>query len=452
MTHSSVSKKEAKRRLAALAKTRTARYPNGSIAAASKLLGDVSSSALSRWLLINKVIVGRHASEMSKEECIARLKALIEKLGHTPTRTEIHWSDMRDYWRTHWRTLEDFFTAAGIAERIDHERFIQMLRGAPTLDVLAHRAGVSRGEALDYCDKLKADGLNILHRGDRISLESTPVQLPFNDALHSLTSDANGRYRFGIVSDNHLGSKYAREDVLHDLYDWFEREGITRVYNTGNWIDGEARFNRHDLLVHGMDAQLKYFADRYPQRKGITTYYVAGDDHEGWYAKDAGVDIGLRAQQTAEAAGRTDLRYLGYMEAYIKLKHAVTGNSSQMLLVHPGGGSSYAISYAPQKFIEALQGGEKPAVVVFGHWHKMDVFNYRNVWSIQAGTTEDQTPFMRKKKLEAHVGGLLIELGQDEKGAITECVPRMKRYFDRGYYQNQFNMAEDIDRTRNVLA
>lgn len=328
----------------------------------------------------------------------------------------------------------------------DEQRLIKMLRGGPTLDAIAVRLAVTRGEALDRCEALRKKGFNVFQRGDRYSLEATPAQLPYDEERHLYRSDKDGKYRFGFVTDNHLGSKYAREDVLHDLYDWFEREGITRVYNAGNWIDGEARFNRHDLLIHGQDAQLKYFAERYPKRNDMVTYFIAGDDHEGWYAKDSGIDIGRRAEQTAIDAGRTDLKYLGYMEAFITLRNVATGKDTQLMVVHPGGGSSYAISYAPQKFVEALQGGEKPAVVLFGHWHKMDCFNYRNVWIVQGGTTEDQTPFMRKKKLEAHVGGMIIGLEQDERGAIPVCVPWMKRYFDRGYYNGQYSMSGDVTR------
>lgn len=316
------------------------------------------------------------------------------------------------------------------------------LRRAPmSLDDIASRFKLTRGKALDLCDRLRARGANLFQSGDVFSIEKTPVPLDRCDDLHVFKSDARGVYRFGVVSDNHLGSKYAREDVLNDLYDTFAREGITRVYNAGNWIDGEAHFNKFDLNVRGMQAQVDYFAKTYPHRKGITTYYVAGDDHEGWYAQREGVDIGRLAEDAATAHGRKDLKYLGYMEAYIALQHAKTGGTAHMLVVHPGGGSSYALSYAPQKFIESLQGGEKPAVVIFGHWHKMDVFNYRNVWSIQAGTTEDQTPFMRKRKLEAHVGGLIVELHQDARGAIVRCRNEQIRYFDRGYYNHQYNPA-----------
>jgi len=327
---------------------------------------------------------------------------------------------------------------------------IEFIRSRPrTFEQIAAKFSLTPAEVAAKCAALAQQGYNVFASGATVSIEKRPVPnasgLIADRGLYTWDSDENGEYKFGVVSDNHLGSKYAREDVLHDLYDWFASQGITRVYNAGNWIDGEARFNKFDLKVHGMQAQIDYFCANYPRRPGITTYYVAGDDHEGWYCKDNGVDIGTLAEVTGrEKFGRDDLRYLGYMESYIALTHRETRKTSQLMVVHPGGGSSYAISYAPQKFAEALQGGEKPAVIIFGHWHKMDVFNYRNVWLIQAGTTEDQTPFMRKQKLEAHVGGLIVSLKQDEKGGIMECTTTQRRYFDRGYHNGSFSMSGPI--------
>lgn len=280
-------------------------------------------------------------------------------------------------------------------------------------------------------------GLNLHFLAGKWSIEKTPPLRPTGvNARYEMKSTENHKYRFGFVTDNHVGSKYARLDVLHDLYDRFAREGITEVFNAGNWIDGEARFNKFDLEIHGMDAQLAYLAEVYPKRAGITTRFVAGDDHEGWYAQNFGVDIGRYAENKMRDVGRTDFVYLGYMESDVGLVNSETGKSAVMRVVHPGGGSSYAISYSMQKLVESYEGGDKPAVVLGGHYHKLEILNYRNTWIIQGGTTEDQTPFMRKKKLEAHVGGLIVTLEQDPKtGAIIMCND-VYRYFNRGYYHN----------------
>lgn len=271
------------------------------------------------------------------------------------------------------------------------------------------------------------------------------------DDLPTYVSRPDGTYVFGALGDNHLGSKYSRLEVLNELYDRYAAEGVDRVFNTGNWIDGEARFNAHDLLVHGMDPQLRYLAEHYPRRPGIETYAVAGDDHEGWYAQREGIDIGVRAEQTMRQCGRADWHNLGYMESHIRLIHAQSGKESILAVVHPGGGSSYALSYAIQKIIESLEGGEKPAVGLYGHYHKLWAGNIRNVWVAQTGTTEDQTPFMRKKKLEAHVGGMLIELRQDPRtGAVVEFTPRIMRWFNKGFYNNRWNHGDNVQLARRA--
>mgnify|MGYP001615389827 CR=1 FL=1 len=252
-------------------------------------------------------------------------------------------------------------------------------------------------------------------------------------------------YVFGAVSDNHLGSRYERLDVLNDLYDKFSAAGVDRVYNAGNWIEGESRFNHHELLVHGMDAQLRYLAKNYPSRPNITTYAVSGDDHEGWYSQREGIDIGAHAENIMRSEGREDWVNLGYMEAHIRLQNANSGSESIMACVQPGGGSTYAVSYTVQKIIESLDGGEKPAVGLYGHYHKLMAMNIRNVWVLQTGTTKDQDSFMRKKRIEAHVGGTIVTLKQDrESGAITGFTPEMHRYFTRGFYGPRFSHAGNV--------
>lgn len=139
-------------------------------------------------------------------------------------------------------------------------------------------------------------------------------------------------------------------------------------------------------------------------------------------------------------AGREDWRDLGFMEARIDLVHGRTGVRNTLLVMHPGGGSSYAVSYRPQKIVESLQGGEKPGVIVIGHYHKLSSNMFRNVWAIQAGCSQDQTPFMRKLGLEAHVGGGVLTLRQDpESGAIIRCKWDQLNFFVRRYYNDRWS-------------
>jgi len=332
---------------------------------------------------------------------------------------------------------------AGEAGTAEGAAKILRTRTTVTLDELAARLHCSRGHALDLIDAARATGLNVVMRGDVAHVAKTPAPMQADPERHHLRSDAAGRYRVGIISDTHIGSTHARLDVMAELYDWFAAEGIREVYHAGNWIDGEARFNVHELLpeAHGMQAQLDLFVATYPQRKGVRTLYVTGDDHEGWYAQREGVDIGRMLEDTAHRAGRHDLVNLGYKEAFITLEHRKSGETSKMLIDHPGGGSAYADSYAAQKRVEAAQPGEKPGLWVFGHWHKMGYFRPRGVHVLLAGCTKDLDTFGRKKGLRYDVGGIIADITQDAAGGLSCITPQIRQFFDRGYYNMQFDLA-----------
>jgi len=242
---------------------------------------------------------------------------------------------------------------------------------------------------------------------------------------------------YGITSDNHLCSVYSRLDVLNAAYDHFERRGIRHVLNAGNMIDGEARFNKTELLTApGMDNQIDYLIDKWPVRKGIVTHFIAGDDHEGWYAQREGIEIGRYMERRAKDAGREDLHYLGYAEADVALRCG--SGASVMRVVHPGGGSAYATSYTAQKLVESYQGGEKPHVLIIGHYHKFEHGYPREVHCVQAGCTEDQSLFMRTRKLGAHVGFLEMRITQDAAGVINRFGVEWFPFFDRGFYEKRF--------------
>lgn len=336
------------------------------------------------------------------------------------------------------------FVVAGAAPVSDQVRTL-LTKTPASVDEIAAKLRITRGQALDAVDALRAGGFNLFDFGGQYSIEKAPAPQHALGELPAYTSRADNTFLFGFTSDNHLCSKYARLDVLNSLYDHFAAQGVDRVFNAGNWIDGEARFNKHDLLVHGMDRQVAYLAENYPQRPGIVTYAVAGDDHEGWYCQREGVDIGAYAEMKMRQAGRSDFVNLGYMEAFVRMVNADSEQETKLLVCHPGGGSAYAISYTSQKSVEAFDGGEKPAVALFGHYHKLMYAVIRNVHTIQTGCTEDQTPFMRKKKLSAHVGGGICKATQDPvTGAITACRVELFNYFNQGYYNDRWSMSGDV--------
>ncbi len=222
------------------------------------------------------------------------------------------------------------------------------------------------------------------------------------------------KYLFGALGDTQYGSLYANQDIIDLAYKEFVKEGVKIVYHTGDLVDGENVYKGHtyEINVHGFDAQTKKVVDNYPYYKGIVTKFITGN-HDLSYWKSIGADVGSHINNQRE-----DMQYLGREQI---LEEVMIGKQKvKILLVHPGKGSAYAISYHSQKFIEAISGGRKPHLVLSGHTHKaIHIPGYRNVDLFQTGCTQSQTPFMMRNNLAAVTGFWIIEVTINTKRLVA---------------------------------
>lgn len=273
--------------------------------------------------------------------------------------------------------------------------------------------------------------------GTEIPVKHAEIVLPRPTFGHLPLSavDSGEWVRLGLVADTHLCCKEERLAELHNQYDLFEKEGITTVLHAGNPIDGYiARINGESVFETTIDGQAQYFSDNYPSRPGIVTHYITGDDHESWFAP--GFNIGAYLQHIAEINGRKDLVYIGHVESDVEIWTKDSKVPTLLKVQHPGGGSAYARSYTGQKQVEAFEGGEKPSILVQGHYHVSNYMNDRNIHVISMPGFQDQTIFARKKRLRMEVGGAILEFKVNpEDGSVTRCRVEFNRYFTRGYYK-----------------
>jgi len=231
--------------------------------------------------------------------------------------------------------------------------------------------------------------------------------------------------RFGIVSDTHIGNRHSMEEQLQEAFAVFRREGITAVYAPGNLLDGEKTYRgqEYEITVHGADAVVANLARVWPKVDGITTYHIASSTcHEGYYFKSAGLLIGKMIERE-----RPDMVYLGLDEADVVIHDSDARPT--LRIIHPGGGSSYADSYRPQKIVESYSGSEKPTILAVGHYHKGGTYDIRDVQVIQACCLERQTPFMRKLSLKAVLGFWIVEARFSEHGSLRRFKTERFKYY-----------------------
>lgn len=259
-------------------------------------------------------------------------------------------------------------------------------------------------------------------------------------------------FRFGVVADPHVANRCSRKDVQEAAFDLFVAEGVTKVIVPGNLLDGEFKYNRHELVAHGVEGQIVHCAKEWPQRESIETWFLSANCHEGWWGRTIGLDIGRHMESGFHDLGRTDMHWLGHVQRDLGLHP--DNPRSILRIVHPGGGSAYALSYPIQKIVESWQGGEKPTAAVFGHFHKYDVNYIREVFCAQVGTACDQTFFMALHKLAAHVGFIIVEIRLTPYGAIQRAIHEWMPFYDRGFYQQEWDYRSiytEIGKDRNPV-
>jgi hypothetical protein len=226
--------------------------------------------------------------------------------------------------------------------------------------------------------------------------------------------------RFGLMGDTQINSKYTQLTYLHQFYDLCASEGINTIYHTGDIDEGEQMRAGHqyECYTQGADDHTDEIVRVYPKRDGITTSFITGN-HDASIYKRCGTDIGK-----AISAARDDMVYLGRDCAIVNLTPNCT-----VELRHPWDGTAYALSYRPQKMIEAMEADSKPNILAIGHYHKAEYLFYRNVHCFQTGCFQSQTPFTRGKGISIHMGGWIVEVSVDGDGYIQGITPRLIPFY-----------------------
>lgn len=216
-------------------------------------------------------------------------------------------------------------------------------------------------------------------------------------------TSADCRLRFALAGDLHIGSLYHAPDKLAAFYEYAGGCGCSSVFVAGDVLDGHRvyRGQEFELRDVGLDAQLSRLGG-VVAAFGLQTRFITGN-HDQSFKTAAGVAVGK------DIAAATGWEFLG--EEHARYEWQTPNGAFSLMLIHPGGGSSYALSYRPQKIVESLEGGTKPDMLAIGHYHKAEFMpSYRNVAAVQCGTFQNQTPFMARGGLAAHVGGWIIDV------------------------------------------
>jgi predicted phosphodiesterase len=212
------------------------------------------------------------------------------------------------------------------------------------------------------------------------------------------------RVKIGVFSDCHIGAREFDEPFFKHMVRCFEEEKISRIYNVGDTLEGMSGRDGqiYDLTEIGFNNQfekaLKLFRT-FPKEMQI---FGIDGNHDEWYQKknNSGMIVGKELARNLK-----NYNFLGQDEANVEI-----GKGIVMKLFHPNDGTAYAVSYKMQKLMESFTGGEKPEVLLQGHYHKALYMFNRNIHGLECGTLCGQTRWMRGKKIAANKGFWIVEM------------------------------------------
>ena len=249
-----------------------------------------------------------------------------------------------------------------------------------------------------------APKLKRLERELAVEREKVDALAGVKDKVHIEAQTDKNTLRFALFGDTQIGNAYACPENLAAFYKVAIERGCEVALHTGDVLDGWKVYKGQEFELRdvGFDAQLKRFQCEVP--KGLRVKFITGN-HDASFKNLIGISVGQAIEKV-----RPDWEFIGEDQGLVELRTA-KGNKYLVGLYHMGGGTAYAVSYRVQKAIEQIEGGRKPNIAVFGHFHKAELLpSYRNVCGIQSGCFEWQTPFMQRLPTAAHVGGWIVEV------------------------------------------
>lgn len=268
-------------------------------------------------------------------------------------------------------------------------------------------------QALTQWDRKKLQLLEHYSEKDVQEMLNYIAQNTKKEVTETLGED--GYLKFWLLSDSHLWAKQAALDELWEFYDRAKDKGVECFVHCWDlvdwsWVYSGQQFEQSEVWFND---QLELVKNKYPD-VWLPTYFIGGNHSES-YLKWWGADI-TKAIETV----RKDLINLWFYDATIKI------NWITIQLRHWGGGSSYALDYKLNKFIDKIPAWKEPDIFALGHFHQSLYALHRDIHWFLPGSFLKENMLSKRFQLWNTVWWWIVEIEKDAKGRSKINLEYMK--------------------------
>ncbi len=210
------------------------------------------------------------------------------------------------------------------------------------------------------------------------------------------------KVKFLVTTDTHFGSKYTDPYHFEVAVREAEQENCDFMIHAGDVTEGIMNRPNHvyECSHYGYKAQKEESIRNLKLWKKDS--YILQGNHDDSINTKLGVGVNVVEEICSEVP---NAHYLGNSFGTFYLNDAI-----QFDVFHGiDSASGYAISYRLQGIANAYTGGNKPHVLLTGHDHKSCYLFYRNIHILAGGSIQQQSDWMKGKKIQAMPGFWIVE-------------------------------------------
>jgi hypothetical protein len=303
------------------------------------------------------------------------------------------------------------------------QKLIALTRREPVpFSTLCDKLDMAPSKVRSLIEKATASGIQIHVEHDHVGVRSTYQE----DRIQTtgIAPVVGKRQKVAVISDTHLGSKYVLRDALRDFIQYAYDQGVREILHPGDVLDGMYRHGIWEVSHPGLQLQAEDLFETLPHLPGLTYHCITGN-HDFTFTEANGVNVGQYITTYFRARGRNDIRFYGDRGAFLQIRGALVH------LWHPRSGGSYAKSYGIQKHIEKYSSGEKPHILLCGHWHVFCHVYERGVHGIACPTFQGGgSAFSKSLGGAPAIGGLILSWMTTKHGTLRNFSLENRSYFE----------------------
>lgn len=305
-------------------------------------------------------------------------------------------------------------------------QFVLVARRGLGLEQLCDATNLPPKKVRQLVDEAKREGYAIELRDGHVGY--TPSR-PSTDERRVVAQPGEEGI-FAVVSDVHIGSRNHLREYFLDFIDRAYAQGVRTIFVPGDILDGCYRHSRWEQTEHGFHDQALACVKAFPKKPGLRYVGITGN-HDETFEETSGLSVVSSLPAMFRDHGRTDFQLVGARGAYVRFAPK-GGRGILVEMWHPRKSPAYAVSYHLQRHVEGYAVGQKPDVLLAGHWHQQCYVERRGVHCFSCGTWQGgHSAYGRSLGGAPSIGGWVVKFTQTPQGTVRDLLPKWSAYYER---------------------